>query len=344
MRPVANAISNFSVTDVFYSIERKWLRPNQVCDDIVLVDLTKLTSRGEISQALSEIYKAEPLVIGVDLQFENRNDSLNDAKLSDIADSISDIAVFACKLLDYDEERDCFRNVSNSFFINQSKSIGYANLTDDMENKPIRTLSIRQFLLNDTILSLSAKILQDFIGDDLPDNNEMFIDYSTNFISIPYSDLEKNKDILHERIVLVGLMKEEADMHPTSIGKLPGLAIQAYSLSTLLNHKNLRVFIKIAPFVVAFLLSFFIEISLCFIGKFMKSRNETLKRFLSESRILLWLNSVIWLTLITLGSFLLFHYGNIYIETILPLTVAGLTPLSHRLYYATINLLLSIKN
>jgi len=195
-----------------------------------------------------------------------------------------------------------------------------------------------------TPLSLPAKILQDLIGEDLPGNNEMFIDYSTNFISIPYADLEKNKDLLNERVVLVGLMKEEADMHPTSIGKIPGLAIQGYSLATLLSHKNPRVYNKILPVIVALLLSLFIEISLCLIGRFQKSRCESLKIFLSESRILLWLNSFLWLSFITLGSFLLFHYYNIYVETVLPLAVAGLTPLSHRLYYATKHSLQTIYN
>jgi len=335
MRPVANAIGNFSVTDVFYSIERKWLKPNEINEDIVLVDLTELTSRGDIARALSEIYEAEPIAIGVDLQFEFRNDSLNDAKLATTADSISDLTVFACKLLDYSEEQKCFQNVSNSFFVNSSIKTGYANLLDNMENKTIRTLSTRQCLNNDTILSIPAKIFQDLIGEDLPSNNEMFIDYSTNFISIPYADLKENKDVLKERIVLVGLMEEEADMHPSSIGKIPGLAIQGYSLATLLSHKSPHVFKETLPIIIAFILSFFIDITLCYIGKFVKSRSKSLSVFLSESRILLWLNSFLWLSFITLGSFMLFHYYNTYVETVLPLAVAGLTPLSHRLYYAT---------
>jgi len=153
MRPVANAISNFSVTDVFYSIERKWLTPNNVNEDIILVDLTELSSRGDIAKALSEIYKAEPAAIGIDLQFEYENDPLNDIKLANVADSISDLAIFACKLLDYSEERRCFQNASSSFFVNESIGSGYANLMDDMGNKAIRTLSLRQLLNNDTILS-----------------------------------------------------------------------------------------------------------------------------------------------------------------------------------------------
>ena len=100
--PVVKALKNISAMDLFFQIENK-MDVAEVCQDVVIVDMTELHSRSDIGQLLSDIYDARPKAIGVDLIFEGEKDNIEeDLVLEKVVEKIAPITIFANKLVDYD--------------------------------------------------------------------------------------------------------------------------------------------------------------------------------------------------------------------------------------------------
>lgn len=69
LAPVKRALAGFSFTDVYYQIETEGSDPD-TCRYITIVDLTRVTERGQIAKVLRDIEAAHPKVIGMDCVFE----------------------------------------------------------------------------------------------------------------------------------------------------------------------------------------------------------------------------------------------------------------------------------
>jgi CHASE2 domain-containing sensor protein len=67
----------------------------------------------------------------------------------------------------------------------------------------------------------------------------------------------ENKNLLKDKLVIIGALEEEADMHITPIGKLSGVKILAYSAMTFMNHKEIRSMGKYASLLTAFFVCMF---------------------------------------------------------------------------------------
>lgn len=65
--------------------------------------------------------------------------------------------------------------------------------------------------------------------------------HNQRFMVINASLVTKNKDLLRNKIVLIGSMDMEEDSHPTAIGrKLSGVEIHAYIISTILHQRYIK--------------------------------------------------------------------------------------------------------
>ena len=68
-------------------------------------------------------------------------------------------------------------------------------------------------------------------------NNDRHIIYSNILFPVVSCDsLSYNKALIRNRIVFVGAVKEEGDMHLTSVGKMSGVEVQAYATQTCIDH------------------------------------------------------------------------------------------------------------
>ena len=117
MKPIATAIKNLSMSDVFFKIQNSTsqLENNEL---ITIVDMTELTSRGDIGQLLLDINSLEPMVIGVDLIFEGIKDDLEgNLQLEEAIMEVSDKAIFAFKLINYIPSQKIFDSSVNSYFL-----------------------------------------------------------------------------------------------------------------------------------------------------------------------------------------------------------------------------------
>ena len=172
MSPVAKALKNLSVTDIFFNIENSTM-PADTCDIITIVDMTELTQRGDIGKLLSEIGDMNPLCIGVDLIFQGEKEDVEgDIILEEAISSIYDKAVFSEKLTSYDNKGNEFTSTVKSYFCEVIPTENaYTNITDNMEKSTIRELTISERMNGEIIKSFAAKIAEK-VGADINNSNK----------------------------------------------------------------------------------------------------------------------------------------------------------------------------
>lgn len=340
LSPVAKSLKNISITDLFFSLENKYIKAD-TCQSIVIVDMTELHSRADIGNLLTEINDAQPKAIGVDLIFEGEKDDLEgNVILEQAVEEVSPKAVFTNKLTNYDEKHKRFGALVASYFRDVIPiSEGYANVTDNMENSTIRDLTITQMSTLGKQSSFAAQVAKK-VGIKADGKKNLVINYSpVVFRVIPFDKVYANRSLLKSKIVLVGTMTEEQDMHLTPLGKMPGVEIQAYSLLTLLEHKDIVYVSTVASIAIGFILCYIYELLFSLVAIFVKTRGEKTRIFLTESRIMLNLLSFIYIPGISLLSYFLFAKWNIYVDMVIVLVMVAFVGFSRRLYYATVKII-----
>ena len=340
LSPVAKALKNISITDLFFSLENKYIKAD-TCQSIVIVDMTELHSRADIGNLLTEINDAQPKAIGVDLIFEGEKDDLEgNVILEQAVEEVSPKAVFTNKLTNYDEKHKRFSALVASYFRDVIPiSEGYANVTDNMENSTIRDLTITQMSTLGKQSSFAAQVAKE-VGIKADGRKNLVINYSpVVFRVIPFDKVYANRSLLKNKIVLVGTMTEEQDMHLTPLGKMPGVEIQAYSLLTLLEHKDIVYVSTVASIVIGFILCYIYELLFSLVAIFVKTRGEKTRIFLTESRIMLNLLSFIYIPGISLLSYFLFAKWNIYVDMVIVIVMVAFVGLSRRIYNAFVKAL-----
>ena len=108
LNPVEQAFNNYSLSDMYYQIDRHGVQPD-TSELITIVDMTEYYNRGDLAEILMKINDMDPQVVGVDIIFEGiRDDAVGNELLQDAVKALGDKAVFAMKLKDYDDDKECF--------------------------------------------------------------------------------------------------------------------------------------------------------------------------------------------------------------------------------------------
>ena len=338
MSPVAKALKNLSVTDIFFNIENSTM-PADTCDIITIVDMTELTQRGDIGKLLSEIGDMNPLCIGVDLIFQGEKEDVEgNIILEEAISSIYDNAVFSEKLTSYDNKRNEFTSTVKSYFCEVIPTENaYTNITDNMEKSTIRELTISERMNGEIIKSFAAKIAEKVGADINNSNKNIIINYKpTKFNVISYKEIAAKRELIDGHIVLIGTMTEKTDMHLSPLGKTAGIEIQAYSLLTILEHSDIYYLPTWVNIVIGILLCLTFEILLALGVVWTASRKPMLKTFLAESK---WMNRIVsmsFLGLVSIASFLVFEKYSIYIDMVVVLAMLAFVVEARILYSAMI--------
>lgn len=334
--PIAKGLRNLSVTDWFFQLENKYI-PADTCDQIVIVDMTELHSRADIGNLLIELSDLTPRCIGVDLIFEGVKDDLEgNFVLEQAIEEVASISVFTNKLTNYDKENNTFTGLVFSYFRDQySITEGYANVVDNMEGTTIRELTVTQNSVLGKQKSFVAQIAEKE-GKTATGNGNIIINYKPTHIPVvPFDSLQQNKNLIKDKIVLIGTLTEEQDMHLTPLGKMAGIEIQAYSLLTVLDHSDIYFLSLTDSVVIGLLLCYLYAICFDLTARFVNSRRAKLRIFLTESRIHLTLLSIMYVSAVSFFAFLIFERCNIYINMVIVLAMIAFVGLGRRLYFAT---------
>lgn len=328
--PIKRSFDDFSMTDVYYEI----LSDNEtsrMSNQITIVDVTQLYQRCDYADLLEKISALQPAVVGMDLIFEGHKDDSCDMKLVENLFKVPELVV-AAKLTDYDVRKNCFTSVTQSYFQEAASfSYSYVNIVNNMTSHTIRKYSIFQKLNNDTLYSFPTKVASAYLHKSLPSlirqDNEPYIDYrkDVKFPCVRADSVQYWGSLIKGRIVLLGCMHEEADTHFTPLGKMPGVEIQAYSVLTQMNHRELTQMSNLWCGVLTFVMAYITTVVCFLISRKMKRvQYIAIKIFLFiEMALLVWL-----------GFYCYVHF-NYNISLLYPLLAVALTETA-RFYYANL--------
>lgn len=337
--PVKRAMSNMSTTDVFFQITNKTSPVNQ---DITIVDIKDEYNRGKIAECLSTVDSLKPWVIGVDIIFENiKGEPEDNFSLFQTATNMESKTVWATKLLDYNQADMSFSGQSGSFFADSLAVVsGFTNLDDNLERSTIRKMLTVENLNGDDFYSFPVAIAVS-LDDSIPlkSSSKLSIDYGNKFSIVPYDSIANYKDLISDHIVIVGSTTDETDMWHTPIGKMPGVLVQAYSLSTIRNHSDIKYFSKWANLLIAFILCYLFEVLIDLGFQGLRKRDNTLGNFLIDSKLLLRVATIVCMAMVTWVILLVFIYHSKYIDAVFVLAALGILIESRRIYNAAIKAL-----
>lgn len=257
--PIQRALDDFSMTDVYFEVMRNE-RPKQLSDDIVLVDMTKLHDRLDIAETIADINRCAPKVMVIDLIFQGESGNpMSDTELVNAINRCKNV-VISSKLVDYREESESFSNQIVSFFAPVSDCIwGYGNVVQNYTGGCIRKYSLAMKLDSATVFSMPywASCLYMDTRPKADATNERVIVYdNTDFLVIDAHDVSRYGQFLKGKMVFLGTLSKEEDVHITPVGKMPGMKVQAYSAQSFLKHPNVKSMGVGASLILTFLLCY----------------------------------------------------------------------------------------
>lgn len=339
LSPVAKALSEFSVTDIFFEIENSGTAID-TCDVITIVDMTELHDRGDIAELINEIGMCNPICVGVDLIFEGeKDDKLGNELLEDAVQGLSGKSVYTTKLTNYSTKKNQFSDKVSSYFTNRLQvDEGFANITDNMEKNRIREASLslryRDTLIYSFPVRISMMAGHEYSSKSLSKN--ILINYRNVAIPvIKYDEIIENTDLIDNHIVLIGTTHEEQDMHLTPLGKMSGIKIQAYTLLTLLERKPIKSVPSWVNFIVAFLFCYIVEVlvtgAYCLLSR---KRTCSVRVFFAESNVVRDTTLLIMILLFCLLVYALFIRYSIVFEATVTLALLAIFPEGREMYAA----------
>lgn len=314
LNPIANALDEFSVTDMMFDIQHATTEP-EVNDLVTIVDMTDLHDRGDIANLFEEINQCNPLVMGIDLIFEGeKDDHLGNELLLDAVHDIEKKAIFTSKLTDYSSAEGTFKGCVRSFFADELDIMeAYSNVNNDLTKEVVRDFGVKQKLNEEAMLSFPAKIASIFDDSvDEMDDDELLINFkNVVFPVVMFDEVLDKQELIEGHIVLVGTMTEEQDMHNSPLGKMPGVELQAYSLLTLLEHKAMKKNPVWLDWLLALLVCYLMELSIDALFQWVcKKDKAAIMVFLKESNVLDITVLFVWMVLVCWFVFIMFAKYN----------------------------------
>lgn len=316
--PVADALDEFSITDVFFEIENNKEENIETSDLITIVDMTDLHNRGDIASLMQEIGLNNPLCVGIDLIFEGeKDDSIGNKELVEAVNNLGETAIYSKKLTDYSGETDKFANRVSSFFTKDIEvQEAYTNLVNDMSSTRVREFTATQQEGETESISFPAAIASRFDTTLVSNHKDSYlINYrNVKFPVVKFDEIQEKADLIDGHIVLIGTMTEEQDMHMTPLGKMPGIEVQAYSLLTLLEHKDLQELPLWLSILITFVLCYLLEITIDAVPRCVEKSTKIPIVFLRESGLITALLLLLWVIVVTWLMFYSFTRWNVIID------------------------------
>ena len=343
LNPISESVREFSITDVFYEIENSQ-NTQETSPLISIVDITDIHAREDIGEVFVNIAMCEPKVLGVDLIFEGVKDNLaGNEILKESVTMLPENTIFAAKLIDYDSSAKEFTSVVRSFFAEElGVKEGFVNLCDNFAGAKIREMSTQQVLLGKHYDSFAVRLCELCginVGDKGPEQNRLINYKNVDFVTIPADSVLDYSQYLKDRIVLLGTMREEADMHSTPVGKMPGIKIFAYKLLTLLEQQKVMDAGGWMLVAIAILYCWILEVCICGIYIYMRKKKNGLCRLLSDTdliRDIIIISSLLFLYWLL---FVLFVTYNIIVEGMVVFGCIAMLPTAIDIYDKIVNLL-----
>lgn len=332
LNPLKQALDDFKMTDLYFELMQSG-KEKELNNDIVLVDVTKLTNRDAIAKAINDVNSCSPKVLMIDLIFErSSHDPTEDTLLINAINAGKEREILSAKLTNYNPQSESFSNLTKSFFHEFTDvKWAYSNVDQKRPGGCIRQYSLSQ-KLNDSIffsMAYSAACAYKNIQPEIMDVSQRLIVYEDTFLTIPCDKIIENQNLLKDKLVILGALDEEADMHITPIGKLSGMKILAHSAMTFMNHKEIRSMGKVTSLITAFIVCMICA----WIGHKIRKKYTTFHSYIIKLFYFVFAAILVWLAFM---SFVHFDYD---VDLLYPLLGLALVEEGRTQYSSLIKLL-----
>ena len=338
MSPIAEAIREFEMTDVYYHIlQDTGGDDKEVSETVTIVDMSELYSRRELAKVLQDIEAQQPRTVGVDVVFEGlREDSLGDEMIAEAALSYDNM-VFSYKLLDYINDSIGYTDAVHSFFAQEEGMVceGFTNMQRNLYGGIKRKLSIGRKVHGNIVPSFITMVAGMYEGKDSFATNES--DVNINFIPRKFrvvspDSIASHPEWIMEKLVLFGAMKDEYDMHYTPLGKMAGTELLAYSIETLLEQSEVKEVSKWLTAVMAFLLVLLTQVVFSCYTVYAKRVKNRMLRFLLSASFMRGYLMFFWIAIWMWVAFILFYKYDVTLNMGWALSAMAFLVLAQSIY------------
>ncbi len=254
--------NDFTIND-FYNMAADGRAVRTLDPDVVIVDITECDRLGT-AQVLDFIRECSPRAVGVDIVFRAPSD---DDSLLLVTLRAMPQAILAETVRPAGTEKDVrFAPDEVSFFRDSLTAYkgGVVNLPTASNSSPVREFAPEFLMADDRVAqSFASAVARQADPEKWADlarreNKHEVINYvSRSYLIYTPEEMVANADELYDKVVLVGAMREVADMHPTPVKRrMSGVEIHARAISTILNQSYYYQLPDPANWAIAFLLAF----------------------------------------------------------------------------------------
>ena len=336
--PLAKAIGNVSMTDFFSKLAHN---DADVSQDVTIVDIKDEYNRGNLARTLAQINSLKPWATGVDIVFANmKGEPEDNLVLFETAMNMGKNTVWGTKLLDYDEAKGEFASKRSSFFADTlGLREGFTNLDDNFERNTIRQMLTLESYDGKSMKSFPAEIAATLDSLSLKPHTKLTINFATEFNVVPYDSISQYKNLISDHIVLVGSTTDQSDLWNSSIGTIPGVVLQAYSVETIRNHRDITYPSTWVSLLIAFVLCYIFELIIDVGVRWLKRRKDTFSVFLDESYLGRRVVTIIFFALVAWALAEAFAVKSIYLNAVLILVLLGFVLEARNYYFSAIKAL-----
>ena len=338
--PVSKAFSDYSINDFYYQVLGATADPD-TSHLVTIVDMTEVTSRRDFAAILREIDLQNPKSLGVDIVFEGlKEDSLGDEMLAMTVAGLRN-TVFSYKMIDDSYANGSYHETVRSYFAPEiSVDEGFSNMPRNIYGGMKRNLSLACSLDGKLKPSLIKRVTDVYAGQEITPllEKDVPINFSPMaFHVVPFDSISQNTHLLEDRIVLLGAMREEADMHYTPAGKIAGVKLLAYGVETLVKGNQLKKVSQWLTILISLLIVVLSKVVLDGYDAFAAKRNRDLA-FVLKLTLIKGIFRFCWMALIIWIAFILFCRYNWSINTLYALSAVAFLGQADNVYQSFINL------
>lgn len=308
LNPIAQVVEDFEMTDIYYQILQD-TDEVEVDDEVTIVDMSELYSRRELAATLHDIEAMKPKVVGVDIVFEGlKEDSVGDEMMREVASKYNNM-VYSYKLLDYVNDSTGYADAVHSFFAAEGTNEGFTNMQRNLYGGMKRQLSLGQKHLGKVVPSFITQVVNGLESTRTlsAEERELNINFTPKrFRTIEPDSICQHPEWITDKVVLFGATKDEQDMHYTPLGKMAGVELLAYSVTTLLEQSEVWTPGIWLTVLLSFSLVLLTEILSSAYKTFAKGRRSRLLRFVMSMSFVWSILLFFWMSFWVWVAFILF--------------------------------------
>lgn len=307
--------------DIFASFANNSLS-KRLSQNIVVLN-TDDCSRTDIIDAVEQIQMYSPRIIGIDIDF--KESGTDPERLQNVLNRKNILLVKG-----FDPNLDAFYNLSFFDEMMDNASYAVANLDIKQPWGVIRTYPTSFSSDVDTIDSYCMALAKSQLQDKNVVSSSQSRLINFNHVEIPVINAKMitdslgnaDPDLLYNKIVLFGDIRNTRDTYLTPVGPLAGVMIHAFSAETIIDQSFIHIS-KIASNFIAICISFIFVLLLYFV----KTKCGNFAEIITRCFQILLMSAFVIL------GFLLYYNSQVYIDFSITVIMLGLSAFFFDLLY-----------